>query len=197
MSISDKQLADFSNLSYLDIPTDLLDIFDDGQNIPIKQLADYYLSDKNPGKFKCDDIQDQRIISILKECQNGAYSDYEIINYDNKNDGDGFVGYAIKTPDDEIIIASRGSEMPYGEEDEIPDSISNNLKPTWEDWIDNFKISIQGETAQQASAKEFLKVVAEKGYKEIYITGHSKGGNNALYMAVTADPELLEYIKNV
>lgn len=195
MGITDKELADFSDLSYLNIPDELTKSLKKGESLPIKELADYYLGDKNPGKFKYDDIQDQRIISILKECQNGAYSDYEIISYDNKNDGDGFVGYAIKTSDDEIIIASRGSEMPYGEEDEIPDSVSNNLKPTWEDWIDNFKISIQGETAQQASAKEFLKVVAEKGYKEIYITGHSKGGNNALYMAVTADPQLLEYIK--
>ena len=67
------------------------------------------------------------------------------------------MGYAIKTPDDEIIIASRGSEMPYGEEEEIPDSVIGN-EPTWQDWIDNFKISIQGEIAQQASAKECLKV---------------------------------------
>ena len=50
-----------------------------------KELADYYLSDTNPGKLKYDDIQDQRKISILKECQNGAYSNYEIINYYNKN----------------------------------------------------------------------------------------------------------------
>lgn len=194
MGISDKELADFSDFSYIDIPLRLRAKLEANGSLSIKELADYYLSDKNPGKFKCDDIQDQRIISILKECQNGAYSDYEIINYDNKNDGDGFVGYAIKTPDDEIIIASRGSEMPYGKEDEIPDSVIGN-EPTWEDWIDNFKISIQGETAQQASAKEFLKVVGENGYKEIYITGHSKGGNNALYMVVTADSELLEYIK--
>ena len=81
MSISDKQLADFSDLSYLDIPKHLLDSFNDGKNILIKQLADYYLSDKNPGKFKYDDIQDQRIISILKECQNGAYGNYEIRGY--------------------------------------------------------------------------------------------------------------------
>ena len=194
MGITDKELADFSDLSYVNIPKDLIKEFKKVGSLPIKELADYYLSDTNPGKFKYDDIQDQRIISILKECQNGAYSDYEIINYDNKNDGDGFVGYAIKTPDDEIIIASRGSEMPYGEEEEIPDSVIGN-EPTWQDWIDNFKISIQGEIAQQASAKEFLKVVGEKGYKEIYITGHSKGGNNALYMVVTADSELLEYIK--
>ena len=195
MGITDKELADFSDLSYVNIPKDLIKEFKKVGSLPIKELADYYLSDTNPGKFKYDDIQDQRIISILKECQSGAYSDYEIVNYDNKNDGDGFVGYAIKTSNNEIIIASRGSEMPYGEEDEIPDSVSNNLKPTWEDWIDNFKISAQCETTQQASAKEFLKVVGEKGYKEIYITGHSKGGNNALYMAVTADPQLLEYIK--
>ena len=90
MSVSDKELADFSDLCYLDLPNVLWDYLmkPDIESIPIKELADYYLSDNNPGKFKYDDIQDQRIISILKECQNGAYSNYEIISYDNKTISD-------------------------------------------------------------------------------------------------------------
>ena len=88
MGITDKELADFSDLSYLNIPDELTKSLKKGESLPIKELADYYLGDKNPGKFKYDDIQDQRIISILKECQNGAYSDYEIISYDNKTISD-------------------------------------------------------------------------------------------------------------
>ena len=86
--VTDKQLADFSDFSYLDIPEDLKITLKAYGSLPIKELADYYLSDTNPEKFKYDDIQDQRIISILKECQNGAYSDYEIISYDNKTISD-------------------------------------------------------------------------------------------------------------
>ena len=88
MGITDKELADFSDFSYIDIPDELETKLDKKESLSIKELADYYLSDKNLGKFKYDDIQDQRIISILKECQNGAYSNYEIINYDNKTISD-------------------------------------------------------------------------------------------------------------
>ena len=81
MGIRDKELADFSDFSYVDIPEILREKFERNGVLSIKQLADYYLSDTNPGKFKYDDIQDQRIISILKECQNGAYGNYEIRGY--------------------------------------------------------------------------------------------------------------------
>ena len=79
--ITDKQLADFSDFSYLDIPEDLKITLNAYGSLSMKELANYYLSDTNPGKFKYDDIQDQRIISILKECQNGAYGNYEIRGY--------------------------------------------------------------------------------------------------------------------
>ena len=57
MGITDKELADFSDFSYVDIPEILREKFERNGVLSIKQLADYYLSDKNPGKFKCDDIQ--------------------------------------------------------------------------------------------------------------------------------------------
>ena len=81
MAITDKELADFSDFSYIDIPDELETKLNKKGSLSIKELADYYLSNENPGKFKYDDIQDQRIISILKECQNGAYGNYEIRGY--------------------------------------------------------------------------------------------------------------------
>ncbi|MBB6716894.1 hypothetical protein [Clostridium gasigenes] len=98
MSIRDVDLANFSNLSYLNILDKLKDKFEQSGELSMKYFADYYLRpDIMKDNFDLSDINDQAKIAALKECQTGAYKDFKIVDYQNNNGGDGFVGFAIET----------------------------------------------------------------------------------------------------
>ncbi|MBB6716910.1 hypothetical protein, partial [Clostridium gasigenes] len=66
MSIRDVDLANFSNLSYLNIQLDIKDRFDKSGELSMKEFADYYLSDEVMKKeFDLSDINDQAKIAAL------------------------------------------------------------------------------------------------------------------------------------
>ena len=184
-SIKDITLGEFANLSYVDLPSELMAKIDSEIGVTLKELADskidYYLDREKSGEIS---YQEQDILNVLKKCQSGEYKDYIIKDYENDNSKTGFVGYAIETRPGEVIIASRGSEVP-----------GENADKGWEDWIDNVQISTKYETDQQKAAKDFLNEVGLE-YKSIYLTGHSKGGNNALYATIAADSDIRSKIEN-
>ncbi|MBB6716888.1 hypothetical protein [Clostridium gasigenes] len=152
MSIRDIDLANLSNLSYLDIPPKLEWKFKKSGEISMKDFADHYLRpDIMKDEFDLSNIQDQAKIAALKECQTGAYKDFKIVDYQNNNGGDGFVGFAIETTPGNVIISSRGSEA--------PDLEKPDLDTKMEDWTDNLKTTIMQETNQQKEAKEFINRV--------------------------------------
>ncbi|MBS5939132.1 hypothetical protein, partial [Clostridium sp.] len=148
-SIKDKTLGEFSNLSYTDLDPKLIEDLDIGVEVTLKDHADicidYYLEREKSGNLS---YQEQDILNVLKKCQSGEYKDYKIKKYENGNNKTGFVGYAIETKPGELIITSRGSEVPGEETDK-----------GWEDWIDNVQISTKYETDQQKAAKDFLNEV--------------------------------------
>lgn len=184
--MNDIELSELSNISYLDMKGQLKDMYDAGK-LTMGKISDFYLSDE--GKyFEKDNIQDQAIIAALKKYQNPPYSEYKVVDYENNNGTDGLVCIAVETIDGNIVVASRGSET--------PDENSGGLLGM-EDWLDNLRSAIEIETLQQAQAKAFIdRVGAMESCKSISITGHSKGGNNALYALIMANPEVREKIIN-
>ena len=184
-SIKDKTLGEFSNLSYTDLDPKLIEDLDIGVEVTLKDHADicidYYLEREKSGNLS---YQEQDILNVLKKCQSGEYKDYKIKKYENGNNKTGFVGYAIETKPGELIITSRGSEVPGEETDK-----------GWEDWIDNVQISTKYETDQQKAAKDFLNEVGLE-YDSIYLTGHSKGGNNAIYATIAANSDIRSKIED-
>ncbi|MBS5940114.1 hypothetical protein, partial [Clostridium sp.] len=148
-SIKDITLSEFANLSYIDLPLSLDEDLKKGVKITLKDLADskidYYLDREKSGEIS---YQEQDILNVLKKCQSGEYKDYIIKKYENGNNKSGFVGYAIETKPGELIITSRGSEVP-----------GESADKGWEDWIDNVQISTKYETDQQKAAKDFLNEV--------------------------------------
>lgn len=182
--MNDIDLSELANISYLDVKYDLEKYFNK-KELTMGKLADYYLN-REDIEFKKDNIQDQAIIAALKKYQNEPYRSFKVVDYENNNGTDGLVCLAIETTPGNIVIASRGSEMP-GE---------NSIGVGGEDWDDNIKSAGMIETMQQAKAKEFInRVGAMDICKTISITGHSKGGNNALYAMIMANPEIMEKIK--
>ncbi|NLD46044.1 MAG: DUF2974 domain-containing protein [Clostridiaceae bacterium] len=55
------------------------------------------------------------------------------------------------------------------------------------EWHDNGAGGYESDTPQQERALEYINKLAEKGYGNITVTGHSKGGNKAQYVALLSD----------
>ena len=65
-----------------------------------------------------------------------------------------------------------------------------------DDWREDFQISFKEIEAQKAAAK-YLKYIMGKYAGDIYVGGHSKGGNLAVYAAMNAPDEVKRRIKRI
>lgn len=64
-------------------------------------------------------------------------------------------------------------------------------------WRENFNMVYSNAVPAQAEALRYLITVAPKLPERIYLGGHSKGGNLALYAALFAPPEIQERVQMV
>lgn len=80
--------------------------------------------------------------------------------------------------DDSVFIAYRGTD----------DSIIG--------WREDFRMAFLTPVPAQKRAEEYL-LVASKNAKDIYVAGHSKGGNLALWAAMKSPDEVAERIKRI
>ena len=55
------------------------------------------------------------------------------------------------------------------------------------EWYDNFVAANQPDSAHQLAARRYLERLELSGYGTVTLTGHSKGGNKAMYCAVVSD----------
>ena len=78
-------------------------------------------------------------------------------------------GYGVFADgDDEMIVAFRGTT-------------------TGAEWYDNFAAANLADSAQQRAALAYLEGLNLAGYETVTVTGHSKGGNKAMYCAAVSD----------
>ncbi len=96
-------------------------------------------------------------------------------NYDNQNASgnyDGFVAYSFKDYMNNAYFCFRGSECdtPEGQHDGFLGA----------DWLDNYTMGIEGKSKQFKDVKRFVKQNSYNS-KNIFVTGHSKGGANGLF----------------
>lgn len=101
-------------------------------------------------------------------------SPLRILAYENDNDDTGFVAYAFGEKGGGVIVAVRGSEG------------KGKCVPTNVDWRDNFCAPLAG-SVQYAAATAFADRYADGS---LLLTGHSKGGNVALYAQSAAQNPL-------
>ena len=64
-------------------------------------------------------------------------------------------------------------------------------------WKENFNMSFMDTVPAQRHAAEYLSFVASRSFGKLYIGGHSKGGNLAVYAAMYADPRVQKRIAHV
>lgn len=103
-------------------------------------------------------------------------SDYVDINDTDRNML--FTAFTVHLPGGSHYVAFRGTTMDI------------------EDWRLDFQISFEEIEAQRAAAR-YLKFIMGKYAGDIYVGGHSKGGNLAVYAAMNADDIVRSRIKHI
>ena len=134
----------------------------------------------NEKKFKNDDT-----FKILKTAieQNPSYGEIVLVNQSSTNStgkwtDDLIQGCTFKDPDGNYYVAYRGTGDGR--------------------WADNGNGMTVPSTEMQEAAREYFDAMAEKYFidanaegKQIIVTGHSKGGNEAQYVYMTSEYEYL------
>jgi len=102
-------------------------------------------------------------------------SDYTIVKTQD-NTRNGFAAFAVKDPDNNVTVACRGTEL--GKFDSDPNAAILDL-------TEDVKLALAEETAQQADMAKFMAELQTGNYNSYSFTGHSLGGNLAMYGAIT------------
>ncbi len=64
-------------------------------------------------------------------------------------------------------------------------------------WKEDFMMSYESPVPAQSAALAYLTRTAQATYGPLYLCGHSKGGNLAIYAAIHADPSIRERIAEI
>lgn len=123
-------------------------------------------------------------LALLKSISLEHYETMHVREYFDDNANSGVVYYIFET-DEELIFAFRGSEA--------FDDIRHETG--WQDWMDNFRMFLKEPTYQQIFTLHCLHTTQIT--KPFYLCGHSKGGNLALYCALTMRQDLQELLLGV
>ncbi|HIU33957.1 MAG TPA: DUF2974 domain-containing protein [Candidatus Pullichristensenella excrementigallinarum] len=156
-----EMLLNLCSFSYFDLPQNLVRRLETGETVPLAAAAARLKRMNERGTLRCGAYLGN--IDAMLDAIAG-YS-LDILAYENDNRDTGFVAYAFGSGDREVIAAMRGSER------------AGECAPTNVDWRDNFCAPLVG-SVQYAEAARFLDRFPEGS---LLATGHSKGGNVALW----------------
>ncbi|MBQ3795535.1 MAG: DUF2974 domain-containing protein [Butyrivibrio sp.] len=109
------------------------------------------------------------------------FGDLRLSDYIDISDSDEnmmFTAFTIHLPDGTLFVSFRGTTMDI------------------DDWRLDFRISFEEIGAQKAAA-DYLKFITEKYAGDIYVGGHSKGGNLAVYSAMNVPDIVKNRIKRI
>lgn len=123
---------------------------------------------------------DKPLVDNLDDCI--RFKDLKITDYIENTDlklEEQFAAITIHLNDDEMYISFCGTD--------------NSLIG----WKEDFNLSFMQNIPAQLAGVKYLKAIAKKYDKKMYIGGHSKGGNVAVYAAVFAGPKVQDKIINV
>lgn len=131
-------------------------------------------------RSKLGDAYNDAIQRLMTKAEN---SEYTVVLAEDDKYGTGFAAIAIKDPDNTVTVATRGTEGFSCDYDSRKDVVAD------------VELAYSVSTAQQKEMENFMQALENKGYDGYYFTGHSLGGNLALYGAITFEPS--EKVKGV
>jgi len=122
----------------------------------------------------------RQVVTSISE-PDSKYYNWKVARVQDNNTSTGFVAYTFESQPGEAVVAFRGSE----------DMAKLEYR---NDWQNNASSVYARQTVQQKDAEAYMADPSMKDYSNISLTGHSLGGNLALYAALTADPQLRDVI---
>lgn len=170
-----KNYYDFSLLSYFDVY--------DGNETVEEHILSILLDSSLIEAYK-HDVMFQMNIQSVRQIEPSIYRHTKIIEVFDDNLQSGVYLYRLSHQDQEVI-AIRGSE----EYDDV------FHKTAWQDWRDNFDMYVPGPTLQQLVTLHYMHGLPSDTKRTI--CGHSKGGNLAVFTALTANLSLFNSIAHV
>lgn len=159
-------------------------------DLAILSQASYNVSRRYEGMSLYEVLTDSNMNDYLKENLGSGYtkhlstliervkeSSYTIVKVQD-NTQNGFAAFAVKDPNNNVTVACRGTEL-----GKLKSDPSTALLDLGED----VKLALSRETAQQADMAKFMDDIQRGNYDSYSFTGHSLGGNLAMYGAITLD----------
>ena len=151
---------------------------------PNMTVKDFFLSEYFDLMF-CDDVTDEENLQLFAyAAASRRFRDVEVRNvvseYDPKEEQQ-FAAMTFAITDDKACVAFRGTDG------------------TLTGWKEDFNIAFMDEIPSQADAVKYMNRFFSKGksIKEVYVTGHSKGGNLAIYGGLMCGEKALGRIKSI
>lgn len=161
MAFSDVEMSILAQLAYRDV---------DYKPAAEESLAELLSTNKKWLRDELGSSYDKHIDNLINKVDG---SDYKIVAAEHEKIS-GFAAFAISTPNDEVVVACRGTQM--NQVNDILTDVGLGITP--------------GETQQHRDMEKFVNRLEKKGYDAYYFTGHSLGGNVATHGATTVnDPD--------
>ena len=165
----------FARFSYMDLKNV---IANDGQSIKIKDAyAMYHENEELRPKFAPQDPELFKLMALSER-----YRDLDIIYHEflyDEEDIEQFSSLAIKIPELGYYLSFRGTDN------------------TINGWKEDLLMTFDENVPSQIDALKYLENVASKTEGDLFLGGHSKGGNLAIYAAMFCDDEVAKRIKGV
>ncbi|MDD3883144.1 MAG: DUF2974 domain-containing protein [Eubacteriales bacterium] len=153
------------------------------ENMTISEAAKAYFAKHTDAEINGDRSLIGRAPFVLKyageSARFGALRLRHVISVVCEESEEQFAASTFVFPDGSVEIAYRGTD----------DSLTG--------WKEDLNMCFLMPVPAQLSALEYLDVIAERTTGSIHLTGHSKGGNLALYAAAKASPEIQKRIKAI
>lgn len=179
MAFTDVEMAILSQLAYYGSNPDK-------QTQPSKgDSLHSILTNKSIKKYLENQLGDGYSEALKELIKKTEGKDYKVVRSVDDNKGTGFAAIAIKDPENNVTVATRGTEG----FDVLGSDASRR------DVAADLELAFSLSTSQQEEMKKFMQNLEKEGYDGYYFTGHSLGGNLANYGAITFIP--IEKVKGV
>ena len=159
MAFTEVEMAILSQAAYLELP-------DSAENKP---LYDFLNENKDTLIKKLGDGYSESIDSLLKKVEG---KDYNLVHTRDDKDGSGFAAFAVSDPSGGVTVACRGTEgfsLDYDSRKDVAADI---------------ELTVSLQTSQQKEMEKFVRDLEKDNYNSYSFTGHSLGGNLAMYGAI-------------
>ena len=147
--------------------------------VPLKVMAEAMLALPD----RENRVRTKKDLDLLAACaQAPRFRDLWLLFYSNEllpEIQSQFAAVTWRLPDDSALITYRGTDL------------------TLTGWKEDFNMSFQSSVPAQEKALWYLEAFARVHTGPLYLAGHSKGGNLAVYAAARCQPEVRERIEAV